>query len=63
MFMKNFGINVLRHMDFSLFIGTRISMTGMFKKTKVKLELLTDVNMLLMIEDGIGRGMYHSIHK
>ena len=30
------------------------------KKTKVKLELLTDVNMLLMIEDGIRGGMCQS---
>ena len=31
------------------------------KKTKVKLDLLTDVNMLLMVEKGIRGGICHSI--
>ena len=31
------------------------------KKTKVKLDLLTDIDMLLMIEKGIGGGIWHSI--
>ena len=35
----------------------------MFKKTKVNLELLTDVDMLLMIESGIRSGMCQSIHR
>ena len=33
------------------------------KKTKVKLELLTDVDMLLMVETGIRGGMCHAIHR
>ena len=33
------------------------------KKTEVKLELLTDVDMLLMIEKGIRGGICHAIHK
>ena len=33
------------------------------KKTEVKLELLTDINMLLMIEDGIRGGMCQSVHR
>ena len=33
-----------------------------FKKTKVKLDLLTDIGMLLMIEKGIRGGICHSIH-
>ena len=31
------------------------------KKTKVKLDLLTDINMLLMVEKGIRGGIWHSI--
>ena len=33
------------------------------KKTEVKLELLTYMNMLLMIEDGIRGGMCRSVHR
>ena len=33
------------------------------KKTEVKLELLTDVDMLLMVEKGIGGGIYHAIYR
>ena len=35
----------------------------MFKKTKVKLELLTEVNMLLMVGKGIRGGICHAIHR
>ena len=32
------------------------------KKTKVKLDLLTDVDVLLMVEKGIRGGICHSIY-
>ena len=35
----------------------------MKKKTNVKLELLTDYDMLLMVEEGIRGGICHSIHR
>ena len=38
-------------------------MASMLKKTNVNLELLTDVDMLLMIEAGIGGGMCQSVHR
>ena len=38
-------------------------MASMLKKKSVNLELLTDVNMLLMIEAGIRGGMCQSIHR
>ena len=33
------------------------------KKTNIKLELLTDYDMLLMVEEGIKGGICHSIHR
>ena len=33
------------------------------KKIRVKLELLTDINMLLMVEKEIRGGICHSIHR
>ena len=32
------------------------------KKTKIKLDLLTDIEMLLMVEKGVRGGIYHSIY-
>ena len=33
------------------------------KKTEVKLELLTDIDMLLMVEKGISGGICNTIHR
>ena len=33
------------------------------KKTEIELELLTDADMLLMVEEGIRGGICHAIHK
>ena len=38
-------------------------MASMFKKTEVKLELLTDNDMLLIVEKGIRGGICHAIHR
>ena len=32
------------------------------KKREIKLELLTEVDMLLMVEKGTGGGIYHAMH-
>ena len=40
-----------------------LSWQACLKKTEVKLELLTDINMLLMVEKGIRGGIYHTIHR
>ena len=44
-----------------------LSATGLakqtaLKKTEVKLELLTDIDMLLMVEKGIRGGICYTIH-
>ena len=38
-------------------------MTSLFKKDRVKLELLTNVDMLLMVEKIIRGGICHAIHR
>ena len=36
---------------------------AVLKQTKVKLDLLTDIDMLLMLVKGIRRGICHSIYR
>ena len=43
-------------------VSARISMTSMFKKTKVELGLLTDIDMLLMVIKGTRGGICQAIH-
>ena len=38
-------------------------MTSLPKKTDVKLELLTNFNMLLIVQEGIRGGICHSVSK
>ena len=38
-------------------------MASFFKKTNIELELLTDYDMLLMVEEGIRGGICHSINR
>ena len=40
-----------------------ISMASSFKKNKVKLDLLTDIDMLLIVEKCIRGGISHSIYR
>ena len=42
---------------------TRFSMANSFKNTKVELDLLTYIVMLLMIENGMKGAMWHSIYQ
>ena len=38
-------------------------MASLFKKTEVELELLTNVDMLLMVTEGMSCGICHTIHR
>ena len=38
-------------------------MTSSFKNTKVKLDLLTDIDILLVVEKGIRGGIRHAIYQ
>ena len=52
------------HLDPAKFLAAPgIPRQAALKKTKVKLELLTNIDMLLMVEKGIGRGICHIIHQ
>ena len=46
-----------------MYLSSWVSMASNFKKTKVKLDLLTAINMLLMVENGIREGICHSVHQ
>ena len=54
MHLRTFKIFVLKYMNLILLI---------FLKTKVKLHLLIDIDMLLMLEKGIRGGTCHVIHQ
>ena len=45
------------------YTSTRFSRQACLKKTGLKLELLTDPDMLLMVEKGIRGGICHAIHR
>ena len=43
--------------------SSRISMKSHLRKTKVELQLLTDIDMLLMVEKRVRGGLCHSINR
>ena len=57
MYLKTFEINVLKYMHLILLIFYQ------HQKTEAKLELLTDIDMLLMVQKGIRGGIFHVIHR
>ena len=55
--LRNMCLNI-----YAVFVtAPGLAWQGAFKKTKVKLDLLTEIDMLLIIEKGIRGGIYHSI--
>ena len=58
--------NVFRNLSTrpcKIFFGPKISLQAALEKTDVKLELLTDTDMLLMVEKGIRCGVCISINE
>ena len=54
----------LYHLDPVKFLSaTGLAWKAALKKTEVELELLTDTDMLLMVEKGIRGGICHAIHR
>ena len=63
---ENFGDMCLK--EYELDLAHFLSLSGLawqacLKKTNVEFELLTDYDMLLMVEEGIRGGICHSIHR
>ena len=50
-------------LDPAHFLSLSLAWQACLKKTNVELELLTDYDMLLMVEEGIRGGICHSIHR
>ena len=65
MYLKTLEISVLKYMDLIplIFCQHRLSWQACLKKTGVNLELLTDIDMLLMAEEGIRGGICQAIHR
>ena len=61
-YSKVFAITVMKYVSL-LFISTRISMANVLKNTEAELELLTDIDMLYMVQKGIRGGICHAIHR
>ena len=65
MYLTTLETSVLKYMNLILliFVCIRISMASLLKKTGVKLELLTNIDMLLMAEKGIKGRICYAIHR
>ena len=66
MCLKTLETSVLKYMNSILLIflsAPGLAWQACLKKTKVKLELLTDIDMLLMVEKGIRAGICRTIYR
>ena len=64
--LENFSVKCLEiyELDPAHFLSAPgLSWQAIFKKTGVKLVLLTDNDMLMIVEDGIRGGICHAIHR
>ena len=59
---KNMCIEIYK-LDPAKFVSAPgLARQAALKKTKLKLDLLTDIDMLLMVENGMRAGICHSIY-
>ena len=66
--LKTLETNVLKYMNLTcpfsfFFFAPGLAWQACLKKRGVKLELLTNIAMLLMVEKGITGGICHAIHR
>ena len=58
----NMGLEIYK-LNPADFLTAPGSMASKFKNNRVRLDLLTDIDMVLMVEKGIIRGICHVIHR
>ena len=65
MYLTTFRVCVLKYVGLILliFFAPGLGWQAALKKTKIKLDLLTDIDMLLMIEKCIRGEICHAIHQ
>ena len=56
-FLKTFYLDLIKFLS-----DPGLAWQAALKKTEIKLELLTDIDMLLMLEKAITREICHAIH-
>ena len=62
MHLRTLEICILKYMNLILQNFFQLAWQAALKNTKMKLYLLTDINMLLMVEKGIKGGICHPIY-
>ena len=60
---RNMCINIYELDPAKCFSAPGLAWQAALKETKVKLDLLTDIDMLLMVEKGMTGGICHSIYR
>ena len=60
---RNMCINIYELDPAKCFSAPGLAWQAALKETKVKLDLLTDIDMLLMVEKGMRGGICHSIYR
>ena len=60
---RNMCLNICEHDPAKFLSAPGLAWQVALKKAKVKLDLLTDIDMLLMVEKGIRGGICHSIYR
>ena len=60
---RNICLEIYEHPPAKNFSIPRLAWQAALKNTKVKLDLLTDIDMLLMVEKGIRGEICHSIYR
>ena len=61
--IRNMCLEIYKLDTVKFLSATGLACQAVLKKTKKKLDFLTDIDSLLMVEKGIRGGIYHSIYQ